>query len=277
MRLGAHTAKLSDPNLQRLHARNNNWTVSQTMYSPAQSLTIPNMPAYYDKSITPGWIFHAAYVSSINPGERSREGCTQYIKAMLYHAQQYNIESVVIHSGAVSAKPVQKVLTEIETYINDWGIRECLEKGKTTLSVEIPATTCGFSLRPDLFAERYEGSSIGWCLDLAHCHAAGLGWTTLRTIIDKYPPFVCHANFAGSAFGSSRDIHGCRTHPHLEKKGKLTTCRDNATVDWLTKEYDETIRLLVEKNVPLITERSNFNEYNMTNELLILKEIASGY
>lgn len=272
--IGPHVSRTSDHNIQREIARINGWGSIQTMFGNNQSFDIPPsmLSTYTETNFNPLWFYHAPYTASVNPNERSREGCANLIRAMLKYGRKFHIEAIVIHTGGVVGKLVDNVLDGMEDFFENWGVRDALSRGNTKIAVEIGASTCGFNLEPYRFAERYH-NQIGYCLDLAHSPAAGCGWGVLRDTIEKYPPIVAHVNFPGSLFGSSQDIHSWRTKPELVMIKKKICIRDNTAVKNVTKEYDETLHLLHSLNVPMIVEGSSFPGCTIEEEINTIKKI----
>jgi hypothetical protein len=273
--VGPHCEKMSK---HRRYMESMGYAVSQTHFGNPQSFDIPReMHAHYDEAGSERWIWHAAFISSANPGEKSRDGCAVYLREVIKFAEKFRISDIVIHTGAVSGVPVEKVLEGMDQFLLNEGIYHYLRTRAVKLAIELGASTCGLNLNPQTFAERFKGHlSVGWCLDLAHAYAAGCPWKTLWEAIRIQPPLVCHANFPGSPFGSSRDIHGWRSVPHMEKQGKMYSTRMDRTVDHLTEHFDITIKMLHEAGVPLIVEGSGFPGCSTQTEMLTINAILAG-
>jgi hypothetical protein len=272
--IGPHCEKMAK---QRRYMESMGYPVCQTHFGNPQSFDIPReMHAHYAEGGPERWVWHAAFISSANPGEKSRDGCAVYLREVIRLAAKFRISDIVVHTGTVSGVPVERVLEGMERFLREEGIAAELGRAKTRLAVELGASTCGLNLNPQLFAERFRGDpNIGWCLDLAHSYAAGCTWKTLLEAIRIQPPFVCHANFPGSSFGSSRDIHGWRTLPHLEKQGRATAQRMERTIDHLTEHFDMTIRMLHSAGVPLIVEGSQFPGCSTQVEMGTIRDIVA--
>lgn len=272
--LGPHCEKMAK---HRRYMQSMGWQLSQCHFGNPQSFDIPaEMHAHYGETGTEQVVWHAAFISSANPAESSRAGCAVYLREVIKFATKFRISDIVVHTGAVSGIPVDRVLAGMERFLSEEGILDALGGSKTRLAIELGASTCGLNLNPDLFAERFKGNPhVGWCVDLAHVYAAGCTWKTLWEAIRIRPPFVCHANFPGSGFGSSRDIHGWRTLPFMEKKGKMYSTRTDQMVDRLTHEWDLTINMLHESDVPLIVEGSGFYGCTTPIEMLTIAALLA--
>jgi hypothetical protein len=260
--IGPHCEKMAK---QRRYMESMGYPVCQTHFGNPQSFDIPReMHAHYGETGLERWIWHAAFIASANPGERSYDGCAVYLT------------EVIKHTGTVSGVPVDKVLDGMDRFLRDEAIYFYLGRRDVRLAIELGASTCGLNLNPQLFAERFkENLSVGWCLDLAHSYAAGCTWKTLWEAIRIKPPFVCHANFPGSPFGSSRDIHGWRTLPYMEKQGKLSSTRMDRTVAHLVEHFDITIKMLHDLGVPLIVEGSGFVGCSTQVEMETIRNIVA--
>lgn len=272
MLLGPHCEKMAK---HRRFMEVNKWPVSQTHYGNPQSFSIPSeMHAHYDEEQENRWIWHAAFISSANPAAASREGCGVYLRNVIVHAMKFRISDIVVHTGPVSGVPIEKVLDGMDRFMTEERIYHTLSDSGVRLAIELGASTCGLNLNPSMFAERFQGHpDVGYCIDLAHVYAAGCPWKELWTAIDIQPPFVVHANFPGSPFGSSRDIHGWRTIPHMEKQGKMFSTRADRTVAELIERFDITIKMLHSREIPLIVEGSGFPGSTINVEMDYLRGI----
>lgn len=273
--IGPHCEKMSK---HRRYMESMGYELSQTHFGNPQSFDIPaEMHAHYGELGEQRWIWHAAFISSANPAEKSRDGCAVYLREVIKFAEKFRISDIVVHTGAVSGIPVDKVLEGMHRFLSGCGIYEGLDGCGVKLAIELGASTCGLNLNPSVFAERFkEHPDVGWCLDLAHAYAAGCTWKELWNAIRIQPPLVCHCNFPGSPFGSSRDIHGWRSVPHLEKQGKMYSTRMGRTVDHLTEHFDITIKMLHEAGVPLIVEGSGFLGCSTQFEMATINAILAG-
>jgi hypothetical protein len=272
--IGPHCEKMTK---QRRYMESMGYPVCQTHFGNPQSFDIPReMHAHYGETGTERWVWHAAFIASANPGERSRDGCAVYLREVIKFAEKFRISDIVVHTGTVSGIPVDTVLDGMGRFIRESGIDSGLEATGVQLAIELGASTCGLNLNPQLFAERFKDNlSVGWCLDLAHSYAAGCTWKTLWEAIRIKPPFVCHANFPGSPFGSSRDIHGWRTLPHMEKQGRMSSVRMDRTVAHLVEHFDITIQMLHAAGVPLIVEGSGFSGCSTQIEMGTIQNIVA--
>lgn len=256
------------------------WPVSQTHYGNPQSFSIPaERHALYNEPGESRIIWHAAFISSVNPAVSSREGCGTYLRQVIQHAAKFRISDIVVHTGAVSGVPIDKVLTGMHGFLSDEGIYSALaDAAPVRIAVELGASTCGLNLNPSVFAERFkEHPSVGYCIDLAHVFAAGCPWRELWAAFSVKEPFVVHANFPGSPFGSSRDIHGWRSKPELEKQGrKGLSIRRQDVLDSLIENFDITIKMLHLRGIPLIVEGSGFPGSTVAVEMELLRSLTDG-
>lgn len=277
--LGPHVDNCIVP---RLLARGRGWGVFQTHFGNPQSFEIPavRMAPYGEEyeEREPVWIWHAAFVSSVNPRLSSREGCAEYLARVCSLGRKFRVASVVVHTGAVSGVPIGTVMEGMSDFLNR--LVAATPGDGPTVAVEHGASTCGFNLDPRVFATVWRGSPggrVGWCVDLAHVYGAGCPWRILREAIEIYPPAVCHVNFPGSTFGSSRDIHGWRTLPQLVGGPRRSVdSRLDLTVEALVRDWDSIVRLLAGLGVPLIVEGSGFPGCDVFQEIETVRQIIEG-
>jgi hypothetical protein len=221
----------------------------------------------------PEWFWHAAYVASANPSRSNAAQNSDYLAFLLEHADKYGIAAIVLHTGATADREIEEVLDTMFEFLNDYSILDLLSTTKTKIAVELGANVSEFNCAPGVFAEACRDQpDLGWCLDLAHCNAAGVPWEELREVIKQYPPLVSHVNFPGSAFGSGKDIHGWRSAPKVTKYGPRTKLEETVTVS----QYDETLHLLALKSVPLIWEGSGLEGSNAQDEFQFISGLLKG-
>lgn len=235
MMLGPHTER-----------RNiGNHPVFQTNYWNPKSLTPPSMVPETDENC----IWHAAYVASVTPKASNEEGTRYYLNTMTEHAEVVGVDQLIVHTGKVVGVYYNEYIKNVIRFLASLD-------DASKIVIELGASVNQINTNPRLVASRFP-----WCLDIAHAWGAGVYHHELLRTIDEYPPKVCHANFPGSKFCSSRDVHGWRSADNLDQD--------------IVNKYDEIIRRLHVMEVPLIIEGSGFTSSNMTRELECVKEILN--
>lgn len=281
--IGPHTDVPKYP--PRFGARAVGWGCFQSHFGNPHSF---NVPGWYesgkdnydpiDRTCEEKWFWHASFVASANPGDRSREICAHYLTQVCKHARKYRIDGIVIHTGKVVGIPVEIVESGMVKFLKDYRLLDAARESGTVLAVEMGASTCGFNLNPIRFAQLTNGvAGLGWCLDTAHCHAAGTPWRDVREAIEINPPTVAHINFPGSNFGSSQDIHGWRCHPNMVQHKKEKGSRNTDVAALICEEFDLTIRQLHAAGVPMIVEGSGFPFCDVHQDIVLIKRILNGY
>lgn len=274
--IGLHVNKIDCPHRQRQMARESGLTVFQTMVGSTQSFTIPHdlhRPYKIDET-EPAWVWHAPYVVTVKPGRKSEAINSDHLAALINNADKFKIRSIVVHSGATVGLDSEEVVDAIYAYLVEYYLLDLLSCSKATLAVEIGASLSEFNANPHLWAKATQNNErLGWCLDLAHVWAAGVTWSKLAEAIEIKPPYVCHANFPGSERASGQDIHGWRCSPAVVQRGKMMGQRTELETMKLVKDYDEILKLLRAKGVPLVLEGSGFESGSHESELACVRDI----
>lgn len=274
--IGLHVGKFSEPGLHRELAAHNKWGIIQSNFGSTKSFDVPTEfqrdPGIVLLDREPLWVWHAAYVAAAGPQQEKWDYHGNYLKAIARAALWWKVHGIVVHTGATVGLEADHVIQRIHGFLNHQGLIHWLQRSETKLFVEVAANISGFNCNPQMFAESVgDYPEIGWCLDLAHVYGTGVKWDRLQKIIKLHPPGICHANFPGTYFASSCDVHGWRTQPFLYKDGKKMGKRSLTEVEALTTGWDDTIRLLKELKVPMVVEGSSFAEGRPMEELEFIR------
>lgn len=268
--IGLHVGKAQDPKDQRAYATSLSLEVFQSNFGSVQSFDIPSdfaMRPTHEEGKEPLWLWHAAYIAGAKPSESSRDGCFYYLKKMIQAAKWWNVKGIVIHTGATVGKSGFEVRDSMLAFLKPF------QDSGVQILVELGASISQFNSCPQLLARAIQmNPHVGWCLDLHHSYAAGVSYSDLRDIIRETPPTLCHCNFPGTVFCSSKDVHGWRMTPEVFKEGKTIKRRGELETKILCDDWDETIRLLKSLNVPLIIEGSGFSG-NYKTELDLVRAL----
>jgi sugar phosphate isomerase/epimerase len=136
------------------------------------------------------------------------------------------------------------------------------------LSLAVENVAAKYEFNQDLhhLVDAVEGFPyVGWCLDLAHTHAAGVSDSNLQEVMVRCKPLVCHSNFPGSLLGSGRDVHGWR----YQWSSHDVKVSESHCLFW-----DALVRLLFQSKVPLIMEGGSFDG-EMEKELSFMRQHLS--
>jgi endonuclease IV len=286
MQIGPHISReaVPDPMNPRLWwslANKANHTAFQTHVFNPGSLSLPEnvvkRACKHDHSDIPKggeWYFHASYFACAAPNERTAEGTATYLRNALEIAKSFGVKGIVIHTGATAGvRPVAYGVRLFE-FLEKFKLFETLQSSGVELAIELGANKSELNREPGFLAVMVEAiPALGWCLDTAHCYAAGVSWERVIEVCNKLPPLVCHCNFPGSSFGSGHDVHGWRSAPQTLKVGKQVTMRSHKETQEAMEGYDNLLRLLIGKGVPLIIEGSGFLTSGFQTELDLLKEL----
>jgi len=267
MPIGPHTKKEDTPNKTRQKAIDGKWGCFQTHWGNPRSLRLLIKDIFEDndpKPDDPLWVFHAAYVANMTPKPALGTPNTDYLFRMAKQAAIVGASFVVVHVGGTANKPVEIVESQIRTYLTQYKISEGLEEiaqeqgREVKLLIENVAAFYPFnqSLKP-LIGIVKDYDHVGWCLDLHHSWAAGIPYSEVQSLAVEDLPNVVHVNYPGSPFGSGRDQHGWRNKWEHQD---FTTAEQ--TIEW-----DDTLKFLNDKEIPLILEGSKYPESNTCEEL----------
>jgi len=263
MFIGPHIKKEVTPNATRDKARREGWGCFQTHWQSPRTLRLKEVLVLEDntpKEDDPIWVIHSAYPASVTPRPEISRPTYNYIVNLTKQAALIGAQYVVIHVGGTKDKEVSQVEFTIRNFLTTYKISEWLDQlpRSVTLLIENVAAAYPFnqSLKP-LIGIVKDYDHVGWCLDLHHSWAAGIPYSEIQALAVEDLPDVVHANFPGSEFGSGRDRHGWRSQWRMKP---FTTAEQ-------TSEWDTTLKILNEKEIPLILEGSKYPESNLVEEL----------
>jgi endonuclease IV len=228
-----------------------------------------------DPEKDPVWSLHAAYTASVTPKEEVEKATANYLGQLLYAAHKAGATFVVVHVGGTKEFSATEVADRMRNFLKKFRLSEIAEKlsEKRPLKLLVENTAALYPFNQNLInlvevALDFKG--VGWCVDTAHTNAAGIAWDEVRTIVNEFPPDLAHINFPGSPFGCGRDRHGWRTASSLLGGEIEEAC--NMTPEDIA-EWEETVRTLYRKGVPLILEGSGWTNSDIYKEIKFVREM----
>jgi len=261
MRLGPHLRMQETPAATRQFARDNGYAAFQTGWANMQSSRVPDSilgtpideyPRDYNLAVDPYWVIHSAYVVHAAPKDHKLAFVTStYLKAIFRVARALGASAIILHTGATKDKKPAEVSATMRKFLTSYGIPEALAEINEThplvLAIENVAAAYEYNQNLNYALDALDGlPHIGWCLDLAHRHAAGVTDAHLTQVIERRTPTICHANYPGSHFGCGLDRHGWRSKSPV---GEFDMSQTH--IDY----WEGTLRYLNNLDVPLIIEQ----------------------
>lgn len=268
--IGPHVSKLLPISANKKQAQKMGWGIFQTFALNPRSLTVSKQITGFDPPFVddgPLWIYHSSYLAHAVPSLKFKYVVRAYFEGVLQQALKVGVSALVAHLGASKDKTVAEVFINLKKNLEEINsFLEIINKNQpypVKFLVENCASAYPFNsdLEP-LATITNSYPYTGWTLDLAHSNAAGVEPEKLLEIIEKSPPFCCHANYSGSSWKSSLDRHGFAYQ--VPPEGDFLYGR------WVWKEA---IKKLIEKDIPVIMEGSTSVEGDLNKEIEFVRNL----